>query len=268
MNKVRRIETRIGGLKYVVESDDDYLDHVGDNFEPEIVELLQLLSKGSKTILDIGANIGMTALLFSRLGEKVYAFEPNPGTFNFLKNNLEKNNILNVTPLNFGLGNDDKNLSLTFSTTNRAGAFVSNKISANSDHEVETIQIKRLSDTISDLNISNIDFIKIDVEGFEMEVLSGVGDVLLNNKPVVMLELNHWCLNAFQRVSVPDYFDFLRSIFPVLYAIEGNNYLDIYNEDDAYTCLYHHINSFKFMNLVGFFDEKKCINFKNQYSHF
>ena len=93
----------------------------------------------------------------------------------------------------------------------------------------------------------------------------GGGRMLLKNKPIVMLELNHWCLNAFQRVSVPDFFDFLRSIFPILYAVEGSNYL--HNEDDAYACLYHHIINFKFINVVGFFDERQCANFKGEYSH-
>ena len=175
MSKVQKMHTKVGSQEYIVESDDNYLNHISGEFEPETVQLLKCLAKKSKSILDIGANIGMTSLLFSELSEKVYAFEPSPTTFKFLKNNLENNNILNVTPLNFGLGNDSKKFNLTFAPSNRSGAFISNKLTASAGHTIETIQIKRLDDTVNDLNISNIDFIKIDVEGFEMEVLSGGG---------------------------------------------------------------------------------------------
>jgi len=53
-----------------LESDDDYLAKMGYTFEPETVKLFQILAHG--TVLDIGANIGCTALLFSQLADQVY----------------------------------------------------------------------------------------------------------------------------------------------------------------------------------------------------
>ncbi len=120
---------------------------------------------------------------------------------------------------------------------------------------------------VNSLNLQQIDFIKIDVEGFEGHVLRGARQTLLSNKPVVVLELNHWCLNAFQRTSIPDFFDFLRSIFPVLLAVDGSSYMDLHNDSDSYIVMYHHIMQMRFLNIVAGFDETRLGQFKSLYKH-
>jgi hypothetical protein len=55
--------------------------------------------------------------------------------------------------------------------------------------------------------------IKLDVEGFEMSAINDARNVIELRKPIVVMELNHWCLNAFQRICVLDFFDYLRGYF-------------------------------------------------------
>jgi hypothetical protein len=64
-------------------------------------------------------------------------------------------------------------------------------------------------------------------------------------RPIVVLELNHWCLNAFQRTSLPDFFDYLRSVFPVLLGSRWqSNYLNLHDDsNDTYIVMYHHISA-------------------------
>ena len=120
---------------------------------------------------------------------------------------------------------------------------------------------------VKSLNLSRIDFIKIDVEGFEGHVLRGAVQTLSAFKPVVVLELNHWCLNAFQRTSIPDFFDFLRSQFPILLAVDGIHYLDLYDESESYIVMYHHIVHMRFPNIVAAFSENRLRMFRELYQH-
>lgn len=67
----RLVRTKINGKSFSILSDDDYLDHVEGEFESEMVSLFKSLLQPSDTVLDIGANIGCTSLLFGDLARKV-----------------------------------------------------------------------------------------------------------------------------------------------------------------------------------------------------
>ena len=127
--------------------------------------------------------------------------------------------------------------------------------------------IRQLDEVVKSLDLLTIDFIKIDVEGFEGHVLRGARQVLSSNRPVVVLELNHWCLNAFQRTSIPDFFDLLRSIFPILLAVDGSNYMDLHDESDSYVVMYHHILQMRFPNILAGFDETQFDQFRSLYEY-
>jgi len=129
---------------------------------------------------------------------------------------------------------------------------------------IENIAIKQGDEFSHSLEV---DLIKIDVEGYEMNVLKGLSQTIPKNRPVVVLELNHWCLNAFQRISVPDFFDFLTNIFPILYAVDNEEYLDLHDENDRYIAMYHHIVHFKFPNIVAAFDLKQLDRFHEFCKH-
>lgn len=267
MAHAREEVVEIGGTKYVITSDDDYLDHIKNGFEPEMVKLFKVLANNSDVVLDIGANIGCTALLFSELAKEVYAFEPSQTTFAFLERNLSRSGKKNLFPQNMGLGAEPGESTLTFNPSNRSGGFVSNETKASAGHTVEKIVIRQLDEVVQSLKLGKIDFIKIDVEGFEGHVLRGARQTLSTNRPVVVLELNHWCLNAFQRTSIPDFFDLLRSMFPVLLAVDGSNYMNLHDENDSYIVMYLHILSMKFLNIVACFDEAQLREFKSLYKH-
>ena len=267
LRSARERNVDIGGKKYAIASDDDYLEYIRSGFEPEMISLFRTLATGSETILDIGANIGCTALFFGTLAQTVYAFEPSPSTFDFLKKNVERSGSRNIFLENIGLGDENQESTITFSPANRSGGFVSDRTQASSDHTVETVTIRTLDDVVKSLNPGKVDFVKIDVEGFEGRVLQGGSHTLATQEPVVVLELNHWCLNAMQRTSIPDFFDFLRARFPILLAVDGNSYLDLHDENDSYIVMYHHILQMRFANLVAAFDSERLRDFYSKYQH-
>lgn len=267
MNTSKEIMVDVGGKIYSIESDDDYLENIKNGFEPHMVKLFKSLVVTSEVTLDIGANIGCTALLFGDLSKKVFAFEPSSTTFKFLKKNILKSGLENIHLYNIALGADSYESTLTFAPTNRAGGFVSDQTQASVGHTTEKIIIQRLDEIVETLKLDRIDFIKIDVEGFEAHVLRGGKRTIPLYKPIVVLELNHWCLNAFQRTSIPDFFDFLRSTFPILLAIDGSNYLDLHNQSDAYIVMYHHIIHMRFPNILASFEENSLSAFKKSHQY-
>jgi len=259
---------RIDGKKYSVVSGDDYLkEHVKNGFEPAMVKAFKTLINPTDIVLDIGANVGCTSILFGELAKQVYSFEPSPTTFSYLEKNIVQSGLKNVELLNMGLGSKSGESTITFNPENRSGGFVSNLTHISKGHKTEKIVIKTVDEIIETLKLPKIDFIKMDVEGFEGHVIQGAKSSLEKNKPIVLLELNHWCLNAFQRTSIPDFFDLLRSNFPILYALEGNTYMNLHDENDTYFVMYNHILFLKYGNIVAAYDDKQLERFLTLYQH-
>jgi FkbM family methyltransferase len=284
----RLVRTKINGKSYGISSDDDYLDHVEGEFEPEMVSLFKTLLQPTDTVLDVGANIGCTSLLFGDLARKVYSFEPSPTTYRWLVENVQRAKLNNVETINLGLGKEAGTFELTFAPNNRSGGFVSNLTSASEGHQVEKITIEKGDDFIRERQIAKVDFIKIDVEGFEQSVIEGLAATIARDQPIVALELNHWCLNAFQRTSVPDFFDFLRGVFPYLYAVDmryTSNLRDrlhrellpsfydkkdarnLHDQDAAYHVMYRHIlHGSSYPTLVGAFNPTQLTALSSTFS--
>jgi FkbM family methyltransferase len=247
-------EIQIGGRSFTVRSDDRYLANMGDVFEPDMTDLFGRLIEPQHRVLDVGANIGCTALLFGQLAARVLAVEPSPTTFRHLQSNVLESGLRNVEVKNVGLGTADDELTLTFSPDNRSGGFVSDKVQACGGHTVEKIAIRN-GDAL--LRHERFDFIKIDVEGFELQVIHGLKDLIARSRPVVVLEMNHWCLNVFQRTTLPDFIETLLDVFPILYAVEQSERADLRDPDQRFVVMHQHVTAWRWANLVGAFDHEQ-----------
>lgn len=250
-------DIKIGEKYYTITTDDNYLNAMGSEFEPHMVELFRTLIKPDDVVADIGANIGLTALLFSSLARKVYAFEPSLSTYRILSENLHRAKTNNVEAINLGLGHKAEALSITFARNNRSGGYISDKIRPETGHVTEEIKI----DTIDHYFKSRSDcptFLKIDVEGFEQNVIKGGGRFLAKHTPTAVMEMNHFCLDVLQRITLPDFLDFMRSFFPYLYAVDTDNstIIDLHNADQAYMVMHEHVVKHRFPNIVGGFEPK------------
>lgn len=258
---------KINDKMYSIVSDDNYLDAVGENFEPHMVQLYRALVCKHDVVADIGANIGLTSLLFSSLASKVFSFEPSPSTYKILQTNLARAGVTNVKAINLGLGEKPESLTITFAKNNRSGAFVSNKIRPIRGHITEEIQIDTIDNYFSKLEIMP-NFIKIDVEGFEKSVIKGATRILSKSKPIVVMEMNHFCLNVLHRITLPDFLEFICTVFPVCYAIDTDNQSisDLHDSDEAYHVMHEHVVRHRYPNLVCCFDysvKDKLYSLKN-----
>ena len=245
------------GRRFVVNGDSDYLNAMGDRFEPETVFLLSSLCGSDSHVLDIGANIGMTALALSQIcvDGRVVALEPVPRTYELLTRNLSSAHASNVAAFNFGAGSRAGSFIMQGAESNAAGAFVANQHTVHdAGHFSATVQIKRIDDVFAELGLQRLDFVKIDVEGFELQVLEGAKETLGRFQPRAMLEMNHWCLNAMHRITLPEFRDRLLKIFPCVYAVQFPTFLDFGDEHNVHHIYYRHLTQMQFMNIVAGFD--------------
>ena len=164
------------------------------NFEPPTIKFLEKYIKKGDLIFDIGANVGYHTLIFSELtGENgsVFAFEPEPDNYKTLKKNVDLNSLKNVICINKALSDREETLNFYVSKSFNKGThfLVYNPI----QHLKDPIKIDviPLSNFIKENNIKCIDFIKIDVEGAEFEVIKGMEKSLIHFKPTLLVEINN-----------------------------------------------------------------------------
>lgn len=139
-----------------------------------------------KSIIDVGASVGDSALLFSDYTtEKVYSFEPTATMYNFLKKALELNNIKNVVPIQQGLSNCEGEMEIY-----SAGARSSITDFNYSDSELEKIQLTTLDKFVEENNL-NVGLIKVDIEGAEQLFLEGAKNTIQNQKPALIISIYH-----------------------------------------------------------------------------
>lgn len=116
------------------------------------------LLKEGDLVLDLGANIGAFAVLASKIvgkDGKVIAVEPNSADYGMLVQNIQRNNCQNITPVNLGVGKGVE------------------KKEANFMGRTFTCKLDTLDSILDDLGIhTRINFIKVDIEGYEVDVIS------------------------------------------------------------------------------------------------
>jgi FkbM family methyltransferase len=247
----------LGASSYMISGDEGYLKHLGRRFEPDTFAILAALSDRDARVIDVGANIGITALAFSQLCPegKVAAIEPVPRTFAYMRTNVARARLNNITTHNFALGNTEGEVVMQGNPHFLAGSFVVDKCRINDNfHFSDTVPLHKLDNAFPELGLDRIDLIKADVEGYELDVFEGAVDLLRAFKPIVYLEMNHWCLNMFRRMTLPEFRERLLAIFPHVYALQGSRYLDFRDDKEGYLISHEHLTKMQFMNLVAGYD--------------
>jgi FkbM family methyltransferase len=131
---------------------------------------------------DVGANIGNHTLYFAKLFKRVHAFEPNPRTFELLRFNTQWS--VDVRVHCHGLGDNSGVFELIEHKTNLGGSsiLIGDKCADN----LVAINIETLDN--GSVDATDLCFMKIDVEGFEAQVIKGGIKTLKQHQPVIVLE--------------------------------------------------------------------------------
>lgn len=173
-----------------------------------------------KTVFDIGAYIGILTLFFARAVGKsgqVVAFEPNPKNFKELKLNIALNGFKNVTLIPVGLGRESKQTELmmgpVYPSRSTFDEEKQGQILKARNAELMKVEIDSLDEQMRLKKLPKPDFVKIDVEGFEVEVLKGMLKIVTRYKPKLFIEIH-------RRMLGKESVDFLRSNRYSIYNVE------------------------------------------------
>lgn len=169
---------------FVIKSRAD-LSNVNSNKEKaRIRETLEYIDDDD-VFFDIGAYRGLWTCLISSVipDSQVIAFEPNPENYEKLKTNIKYNNQ-NVKTYNIALSSSNGNVKFDLDK-----AMSSVSLGTNNSESVQEIHTQRCDELIENENIAIPSIVKIDVEGFEMDVLKGMSDVL-SDIEFIIIELH------------------------------------------------------------------------------
>lgn len=165
-------------------------------YEPELVEIVKQNINSNRDVIDVGANIGLFTVLFSKLiskKQKVLAIEPTPSATKYLHLNIEKNNVNNLVIVFNGVASAEKgDYSINVIPGKEEYSSIGTEISHPIVKKYKSEKILVKGDSIDNLVIEykiNPGFIKIDVEGSEYSVIKGAKNTLLKYKPVIVAEL-------------------------------------------------------------------------------
>jgi FkbM family methyltransferase len=144
------------------------LDHIGVRVEEDLKRLTN--TDRLAIIFDVGANVGQTSLMFSRNfpTASIYAFEPVKETYNRLQ--VAVRHLPNVRTFDCGLGESSGQFQINLCGDSQYNSL---KQTATAASRSETVKISTLDTFCSANKIERIDLLKIDVEGFEIQVLKG-----------------------------------------------------------------------------------------------
>lgn len=184
--------------------------YYGAYSESELICMKEILfSVKESVVLDIGANIGHHSLYASSVASVVHAFEPYEPVFQKLKEKIIRNNLKNLYLHEVGVG-DSNEIKIFYPPAGHntgTGSFVSKE----ETNECVELKIVRLDDYIKKLKLDKIDFIKMDIEGYEVNALKGMQLTLSLYRPFFFFEWsqNHICSDVeSSRDLFPDEYTF------------------------------------------------------------
>ena len=146
----------------------------------------------NKDFIDVGGFVGDSAIIFEQefCDKNIYSFEATKSNFKLLERTLWLNNATRIIPINKALGAVEGKMQIC---VNESGS----SIVAHHSDEMEITEIITLDSFVRENRIE-VGFIKVDIEGFEMEFLKGAKETIESQKPAMLISIYH---------QPSDYFD-------------------------------------------------------------
>lgn len=236
------VTNNIGRQFWIHSGDKFYVQRIGGGgpFQKSNLVRLRNLKPQARTIIDIGANIGMNTIEYATWGQTVHSFEPTPQTYEMLLKNIELAKRQGETKKGWHKQQDG-----SFASTKVTDQIFTYKMAVssapgeaeivicpnNAGHNhldnshiptangkarasrVEKIKAQVELRTLDSFGFTDVDIIKIDVEGHEFEVLHGAEKTIMDNLPVLQLEMlpdmakrfGHSCQDIYDWFAARDY---------------------------------------------------------------
>lgn len=218
--------TNVDGCKFICQVDTQtersaILEGGYDNF-PKTICAPFLTPEG--TCIDVGANVGFWSCWFARdkTTGVVYSFEPSQRNFTRLMCNVEFNHLTHrIRGYRCGLSNsEEKRVLYRSSDYGSLSVEKPKENSATNSHSEGVVELRMLDSFLPDIE-TPVEFIKIDVEGYEYEVIAGGIELIKRYKPTILFEVNaHYLLG--KGVTLQSLVDLLPSEYS-FHSLHGNH---------------------------------------------
>ena len=225
-----RITKEAKGYKFTVRASPQSLFYFSGRFEPSVTDLYCSLLKEGMTVADVGASTGYYTLLASKIvwgTGLVLSFEPEPHRFRELVDNILINECNNVKP--FKLAISDKEGETEFELLDALGYGCVVK----ARKSVEKRKRIRVKTATLDSFKKDIDLVKIDVEGAELEVLRGMRKILSRGKVKIICEVHPDRLSSLG-YSIKDVENILKEYGYKIYLISPDGLIPTDSIGDKY----------------------------------
>ena len=185
--------------------------------EPELC-LIPKLVRRDQVAVDVGAARGSYSYYFSRFARACHAFEPNPDSVERLKRRLPSVHVHNVA-LSASPGTAILRIPTVAGQILAGWASIheANHFKALPAHSVTSVRVETVS--LDEFGVRNVGFIKIDVEGHELEVLKGAKNTIIRDNPIVQVEAEE----RHRPDAVSSVFEFLQPLGYSAYCIQGRS---------------------------------------------
>jgi len=165
-------------------------------WEPYVKPILDKEVKNTHTVVDVGANIGVYAIPLAKRVSKVIAFEPNPKTSEILKKSIALNQIRNIVLIQKAVGDTKKAILFGLSAIPmQSGVITGPTTDAESSIETECIDLDTALATEN-----RVDWLLIDIEGFEVSALKGARKILQRFSPKIIIEVFNENVNLVKKI--------------------------------------------------------------------
>jgi FkbM family methyltransferase len=227
MNTARLVEVMLGGriCRVAGHSEDSFFQ-----FLPHHLASMNLLARVADAalpaeggvVVDVGANLGLSALAMAPRAARILAVEASPATAAALRQTLAANAVPHVSAVAVALGAAAGVQAFHDSTHSAGSALASDDALAGDGCTTIEVPVTTLDALAMEHALGKIDFIKIDVEGYETEVLDGARARLERDRPVVFAEFNAWVLQANRNQNPRAVLESWLSRFPHAHALRNN----------------------------------------------
>ncbi|MDP7069579.1 MAG: FkbM family methyltransferase [Candidatus Peribacteraceae bacterium] len=236
------IETH-SGLKMIVDPmQDPWVEtslYEHGTYEAGTLDVLKKFLRKGDTFIDAGANIGVMSLHASmHVGStgSVYSFEPVSETYDILQKNITLNECENINAVNVALGEYEGEAMMYKPNRSQASMIKQSE----KYKEVQTATVKTLDQFIQEEGITKVRMLKIDVEGWELEVMKGASN-LLNSSELPILIVEYSSIRQLQRGRVFDIYKHILSLgtYRIFTLKEGkkspSSFTEVISEEDLPT---------------------------------
>jgi len=207
LNRTKETVVSVNGYKLSVIPGDPGISselQIFNIHEPITTQItLQELKEGM-TCLDIGSNIGYYALMESKaVGTqgKVIAIEPSPKNFQQMKKNLDLENVNNVDAYNFAVGDKDDNVNFLIHERSNCCFIIRKGEPIPEFAKVIKVPVKRLDSFIEEKKLHKLDFVRMDIEGHEINFFEGFWNAIRKFKPLIQMEFHDNLFNIDEKTK-------------------------------------------------------------------